>query len=242
MKQTCVRDGGSAESAGSGTAVAKGQQGMKQRLTRKRLINTAKEFCSQRHAYRELLGVTDGKAVGTFIEHRLRDRLSERYEIGAGNSALGIDLPAVTTDIKVTSARQPQSSCPFRSARQKVYGLGYSILLLVYEKTDRYESGEAVLEFVRCAFIAAECTADYQTTRGIREILERDGNRDDVIAFLSDRNLPGDEIVHSELATEIMASPPEIGYLTISNALQWRLQYGRVIGLTESVPGIVKIT
>lgn len=215
---------------------------MKQRLTRKCLINAAKEFCSQRHAYRELLGITDGKAVGTFIEHRLRDRLNERYFIGVGNSALGIDLPALATDIKVTSARQPQSSCPFKSARQKVYGLGYSILLLVYEKTDSYESGEAILEFARCAFIAAECTADFQTTRGIREILERDGNIDDIIAFLADRNLPGDEIVHTELAKEILVSPPGIGYLTISNALQWRLQYGRVIGLAESVPGIVKIT
>ncbi|MEH2468415.1 hypothetical protein [Nostoc sp.] len=26
-----------------------------------------------------------------------------------------------------------------------------------------------------------------------------------------------------------MQQPPEIGYLTISNALQWRLQYSRII-------------
>jgi hypothetical protein len=56
-----------------------------------------------------------------------------------------------------------------------------------------------------------------------------------------DRNLPGDEIVYNALADEIMQSPPTLGYLTISNALQWRLQYGRVVSLAESVSGIVKV-
>ncbi|MDJ0725369.1 MAG: hypothetical protein QNJ38_09690 [Prochloraceae cyanobacterium] len=32
----------------------------------------------------------------------------------------------------------------------------------------------------------------------------------------------------------ILEQPPEIGYLTISNALQWRLQYRRVIDLATS--------
>jgi len=39
-------------------------------------------------------------------------------------------------DIKVTSIRQPQSSCPFKSARQKIYGLGYSLIVFVYDKKD----------------------------------------------------------------------------------------------------------
>jgi hypothetical protein len=94
---------------------------------------------------------------------------------------------------------------------------------------------------VSCALIDKSRTADYQTTRGILEILERDGNRDDVIAFLADRNLPGDEIVYNTLADEIIQSPPVLGYLTISNALQWRLQYSRIVSLTETVSGIVKI-
>jgi len=64
---------------------------------------------------------------------------------------------------------------------------------------------------------------------------------DDILAFLTDRNLPGDEIVHNALADEILRSPPTLGYLTISNALQWRLQYSRIVSLGETVPGIVKI-
>ncbi len=72
------------------------------------------------HTYSKLFGVTDGKAVGTFIEHELQGYLESRYTIETGSSALGLDLPSLETDIKVTSIRQPQSSSPFRSARQKV--------------------------------------------------------------------------------------------------------------------------
>ena len=214
---------------------------MKTQLTQSDLITAAKAFCLKRHTYLSLFGVTDGKAVGTFIEHKFQAQLESRYTVEIGSSASGIDLPSVETDIKVTSIRQPQSSCPFRSARQKVYGLGYNLLLFVYDKRDKPESRAATLSFVSCAFIDKSRTADYQTTRGLLEMLERDGNREDIIAFLADRNLPGDEIVYNALADEIMQTPPALGYLTISNALQWRLQYSRIVGLTEMVSGIVKI-
>lgn len=39
----------------------------------------------------------------------------------------------------------------------------------------------------------------------------------------------------------ILANPPEIGYLTISNALQWRLQCSRIIETAGSVPGIERL-
>ena len=214
---------------------------MKKRLTPSDLVAIAKKFCLESHTYPELFGITDGKAVGTFIEHRFRERLEAVYTLEIGSSALGLDLPSIETDIKVTSIRQPQSSCPFRAARQKIYGLGYNLLLFVYDKHDNQQEGTATLGFVSCAFIDKSRTADYQTTRSILEILSRDGNRDDIIAFLADRNLPGDEIVYSSLADEIMQSPPVLGYLTISNALQWRLQYSRVVNMTENVSGIVKI-
>ena len=32
--------------------------------------------------------------------------------------------------------RQPQSSCPFQSARRKIYRLGYHLLIFVYDKSD----------------------------------------------------------------------------------------------------------
>ena len=64
-------------------------------------------------------------------------------------------------------------------------------------------------------------------------------NKEDVIGFLQDKNVPGDEIVYNNLADEILDHMPEQGYLTISNALQWRLQYARVIALNNSVDGVV---
>jgi hypothetical protein len=213
----------------------------KKQLTHSELISEAKSFCSEGHTYPELFGVTDGKAVGTFIEQGFRQRLESLYTMEVGSAASGLDLPSIETDIKVTSIRQPQSSCPFRSARQKIYGLGYNLLVFVYEKSDNQDDMTATLSFMSCAFIDKSRTADYQTTRGILEILDRDGNQDDIAAFLSDRNLPGDEIVYNTLAGEIIQSPPILGYLTISNALQWRLQYRRIVNLTETVSGIVKI-
>jgi len=43
------------------------------------------------------------------------------------------------------------------------------------------------------------------------------------------------------LAEEILANPPQIGYLTISPALQWRLQYSRIIQFAGVVEGIEKV-
>ena len=50
--------------------------------------------------------------------------------------------------------------------------------------------------------------------------------------------LPLDDIQAQTLAEEVLASPPDIGYLTISNALQWRLQYSRVIQQAGAITGI----
>jgi len=218
---------------------------MKPKLTIKTLIKEAKAFCERESAFdnKDLYGVTDGKAVGTFIEHKFSDYLDKNYNVEIGSSANGIDMPSgdINTDIKVTSIEQPQSSCPFKNARQKIYGLGYNLLLFVYEKTDDSAKKIACLNFVSCSFIHKHRTADFQITKTIRQMLDNDANSEDLIAYLTDRNLPADEITMRDLADEILRNKPEQGYLTISNALQWRLQYGRVVKLSESVNGIVRI-
>ncbi len=182
--------------------------------------------------------MTDGKAVGTHIEQTFREYLLERYTYAPGNAASGIDLPLLELDIKATSIRQPQSSCPFRDASQKVYGLGYHLLVFVYEKVDRHDLQAAQLLMRHTVFIARERTGDYQTTYGLRGIIERNGNKDDIVAFLEERNLPLDEIGREVLAERILHEPPEIGYLTVSNALQWRLQYGRAISVVGTIDGV----
>lgn len=192
-----------------------------------------------------LYGITDGKAVGTHVEHAFHEFLRSRYSYVPGNSASGLDFPELRVDLKVTSVRQPQSSCPFRSASEKVYGLDYDILIFIYEKVDDGASETARLSVRHTVFVAREQTGDYQTTYGLKEILRRDGNVDDVVSFLEERNLPLDEIGRKALADQILREPPELGYLTISNALQWRLQYKRVIdhaytGRTEGIENLLE--
>ena len=126
------------------------------------------DFCEARHP--ELVGITDGKAVGTYIESRFKHHLREKdffvEDEDEGSAAKGIDLPRLSTDIKVTSARQPQSSAPFRDFRQKIEGLGYHLVLFVYVKD------EDSVDFTSVRFIPAEVTADFQTTKYLRHLID----------------------------------------------------------------------
>lgn len=212
-------------------------------LDRESLLAEAARFARAESAHREptLYGVTDGKAVGTYLEHKFRDWLADRYAFEPGSSAVGIDFPELNTDMKSTSVRQPQSSSPFRSARQKVQGLGYSLLVFVYDKSDDDQAQTATLRILHTIFVDESRTADYQITRGIREIIERDGNVEDLVGFMHDRNLPIDDVEAEALAEELLEHPPAQGYLTISNALQWRLQYQRAIDNAGSVDGVTDV-
>jgi hypothetical protein len=71
-------------------------------------------------------------------------------------------------------------------------------------------------------------------------LLAANANIDDIDGFLADRNLPLDPDSRRNLAERIVVDPPRPGYITISNALQWRLQYGRAISVVEhnSVEGL----
>jgi hypothetical protein len=218
---------------------------MKKELTIAFLIKEAKTFCESESKIKNtfLYGVTDGKAVGTHIEAKFKQHLFSLYNTEVGNAASGIDLPAlnILTDIKVTSIKQPQSSCPFKDAKQKIFGLGYNLLVFVYDKKDDPLSKTAILDFVSCNFIEKERTGDYQTTLNLRQLIENKAILEEIMAYLNDRNIPADDIALQKLAEQILKTPPQQGYLTISNALQWRLQYGRILGLTTEIEGISQI-
>ena len=188
----------------------------------------------------ELYGVTDGKAVGTYIEKLFKSHLSDNFELSKGSAAKGIDLvdPELNTDIKFTKYTQPQSSSPYKSASQKVYGLGHNLLVFVYEKSDIEKTKSSVVVIHNCVFIDANRTADYSLTKIILEILNQDGNSDDIVSLLQEKKLPLNEIECTDLAARIISKPPTQGYLTISNALQWRLQYGRSLKSADKVGGI----
>ncbi len=215
----------------------------RKKLTIKLLREEAKTFAVKESKHNEpsLYGVTDGKAVGTYLEHKFREYLRNKYIFKEGSSAKGIDFPVLKVDMKVTSIKQPQSSCPYKSARQKIYGLGYSLLVFVYDKTDNQSKRTGRLKIKHTIYIDKSSTADYQTTTGIINILKNKGNIDDLKAFFVDRRLPIEEIQAQTLAEEVFSNPPKIGYLTISNALQWRLQYNRVIQEAGKVSGVHRV-
>lgn len=215
----------------------------KQQLTVDTLKSEARAFAKRESTHKEksLFGVTDGKAVGTYLEHKFQEALQTKFEYARGNSAKGIDFPNLGVDIKVTSIRQPQSSCPFKSAKQKIYGLGYSLLIFVYDKRDDRQSKSATLNIKHVIFVEDSRTADFQTTSGVLKIIDNAGNADDLVAFMMERFLPVDDIQAEDLAKEILSKRPEVGYLTISNALQWRLQYTRVIEQAGKVNGLERL-
>lgn len=216
---------------------------MKQPLTIELLIAEATAFATAESAHDEpqLFGVTDGKAVGTYLEQKFSLYVAQKYEYTLGNSGSGIDFPSLDVDIKVTSIKQPQSSCPFKSARQKIYGLGYNLLVFVYQKTDREQARTSRLDIQHVIFVHKHRTGDFQMTRAIAQILANDGTAEDLVALFNDRNLPVDDMAAAALAEEVLKSPPPDGFLTISNALQWRLNYARVITQAGQVEGITKV-
>lgn len=175
------------------------------------------------------------------MEHKFQEYLKNKYDYVEGSFAKGIDFPELLVDMKVTSIRQPQSSCPFKSAKQKILDLGYSLIVFVYEKTDDNEKLTGRLDIKHTIFVEQHRTADFQTTSGLRKILDNGGNLDDILAFFEERMIPAEEIQAMSLAEEVLYNPPEIGYLTISNALQWWLQYSRVIQEAGNIEGIIRV-
>lgn len=212
-------------------------------LTIELLKNEAKVFAQKECRHKEpiIYGVTDGKAIGTYLEHKFHLYLAEKYKYKKGSSAKGIDFPDLAVDMKVTSTKQPQSSCPFSSSRQKVFGLGYGLLVFVYSKRDDGKTSTATLTIQHVIFVEKEYTGDYQMTKGILQILANGGNEDDLVAYMEDRFLVLDESASRTLAREILKKPPSQGYITLSNALQWRLQYSRTIQKAGTVDGVYRV-
>ncbi len=206
-----------------------------------------KEACSfakteSKHPEPSLFGVTDGKAVGTYVEHKFQTVLQKRYIYGRSSSAKGIDFPELGVDIKVTSIRQPQSSCPFKSARQKIYGLGYSLLVFVYDKRDDAKTRTCRLDIQHTIFVEKERTSDYQTTSGLRRLIENKANRDDVLAFFEERYMPFEEPTAVRLAERVLRDPPEVGALGADREVKWRSGFEKIIGAAGKVDGILRLS
>ena len=214
------------------------------KLTITRLKKAAAEFATLEStvANTYLYGTTDGKAIGTYIEHKFVEFLEGHYLFERGSSAKGIDLPGphILTDIKVTSKRQPQSSCPYRDSKQKIFGLGYNLLVFVYDKTDDLATQSARLEIVNCTFLDKERTADFTTTFRLREMLEDGANVEDVAGYLNDLFLVNDEEEQRQLATLLISSSIPQGYLGTKTRLPTSY-YTEIMDLQSEIPGISRL-
>lgn len=129
---------------------------------------------------------------------------------------------------KIQSGETNQSSSTFKCNQ-------------IYQKKDNNLNKTGQLNIIHTIYVDQSRTADYQTTSGIKKIIENDGNKDDLLAFFQERMLPVDDIEANLIAEELLEKSFNIGYLTISNALQWRLQYSRVIDKADEISGILRI-
>ena len=220
---------------------------MKTKLSIDLLKSEAASFAMKvsKRRIKELYGRTDGKAVGTYVEHQFQEHLDNQYDYERGSSAKGIDFPGLKVDMKVTSIRQPQSSSPFKSAHQKVRGLGYALLVFVYDKKDiadeETEESYTKLTIVHAVFIEESATADHALTREIKKIVTQGGSAEEIIALMRKKDLPISDSDARTLAEELLDDPPDQGHLTISNALQWRLQYKSAISAAGEADGVTRI-
>lgn len=211
----------------------------KPRLHIEDLLEEAESFAKDvsGKSIRELFGKTDGKNVGTYVEKKFKDYLENKYEIEIGNSARGIDLPELNVDIKVTSERKPQSSSPFRNARQQIFGLSHSLLIFVYKKEDDSKRGESKLQINKVYLVDKEKASDKKLTKKINAILLK--NDDDKIKSLTDciskKNKHLSEEIISSIVMEL-ADKERIdeGVIGISNAPQWRLSFSNVVKVKKA--------
>lgn len=196
------------------------------KLTIQILKREAQKFSQMESSHKEksLFGVTDGKAVGTYLEHKFKNYLRNKYEFEEGSSASGIDFPELQVDVISTDLLALYPSSPLKSAHQKIYGLGHSLIWFLYEKTDDHESKRAKVNIISGFFLDRKNTADFKTTSGIISVLKNEGNKDDVMAFMLDTYLANDEIEASNFADEILSNPPKLGYSFTTSFWRERVQ------------------
>jgi hypothetical protein len=217
---------------------------MRPALTIEDLLKEANAFAVLESSYSEpkLYGITDGKAVGTYVEHKFKNLLAAKYNFVASSSASWIDFPEIGVDIKVTSIIQPQSSCPYKSARQKIFGLGYSLLIFVYSKSDDAKTQTSTLNILHTIFVEKEHTADYQMTKHLNSILANNGNADDLVAYMQDKYLPVDDDEARSIAEELLQGGKlKEGFIMPSMILKFQSPYSLVISEAGNIDGIIRV-
>ncbi len=107
---------------------------MKPELTIKQLCNEAGLFAAQESLHQEpiIYGTTDGKAIGTYLEHKFRAQLAGKYTFGMGSSAQGIDFPELNVDYEgdahhPAAILMPIRVCTAKNLRLGLCGIGFCV-------------------------------------------------------------------------------------------------------------------
>lgn len=176
------------------------------------------------------------KDIGTYFEESLRSYLNEELGLERiGNAAEGIDLPHFNVDVKTTRITRPQSSSKIRQFSERLVGVPYNILLLIYSR-ESLESGTEYT-FENCVYIPKERTGDHRKSTAAAEAVSqykedeitKERLRQKLEELVSEKEDDITEIKDEELEG-IIRNPPKPGVITISPAVQWRFSYGKMKG------------
>ena len=217
---------------------------MKEKLTTPLLIQCARDFSIRQSSdYRaELFGQKNKKVLSTTVEQDFCEFLKARVDLDYRKSIVGLTLPAVHTDVKVVHALRRRSALRERDQHNLVYGLGHNLLIFIFEEEDFSALRKAKLRINHCIHVDASRTADYRTTSGLLQLLHDGGNTDDIADFLlHERHLDLSPQDLASLAADIVASPPLVGYLDITNTPPWRISYDTLLSLEGDLPGVTSI-
>lgn len=197
-------------------------------------LNLVAEWCAENDG--TVLESTKSKDIGTYFENSLRAYLNKELGLERrGSVASGIDLPHFNVDVKTTRITRPQSSSKIRKFSERLTGVPYNILLIIYSRED-VENGEAYT-FENCVYIPKERTGDHRKSTAAAQAVQefkdgpitREELRDELESLVSENEDDVTEIKDDEL-DEIIENPPKPGVITISPAVQWRFSYNQMKG------------
>lgn len=128
-----------------------------------------------------------------------------------------ISFPEHATDLRVVDTFEPRMQTQQCGIEEKVYGSGNSLLILSCQfLSDEARKTVNAVPWT-LVFIDSDRTGDFQTTYGLREIMRRKGNRDDILSFLEERFPSITDAEKEDWATKVLSAPPRLGYLTLSS-------------------------
>lgn len=137
----------------------------------------------------------------------------------------GVAFPSLATDFRVAPGARLRFGDGSLSWHHKIRGFNHNLLVMV---------PSPVVELSTAVFIDHNRTADFQTTLGIRDIMRRNGNLDDIVAFLEERRIGANDDERLAAAGAIISSPPRLGYLTYSLGDSPCIRFGHVLDVLRA--------